>query len=76
MNRIVKEHYPAEKLPADLREGILGDRVTVTVTSEGSSTRRRTRAKRELFGAAKERATSIDEAVARVRELRDEWERE
>ncbi len=32
MNRIVKEHYPASKLPEDLREGLApGAEVTVTV---------------------------------------------
>jgi hypothetical protein len=71
MNRIVKEHYPAEKLPADLREGISGDRVTVTVVSEAGA---RPRAKRGLFGVAKERDTSIAEAVERIRSLRDEWD--
>ena len=35
MNRIVREHYPASKLPNDLREGIdPGSNVTVTVVAE------------------------------------------
>jgi hypothetical protein len=35
MNRIVREHYPVEKLPEDLREGIpAGEQVTVTVEAE------------------------------------------
>lgn len=35
MNRIVREHYPASKLPDELREGIDPDRaVTVTVVEE------------------------------------------
>ena len=35
MNRIVREHYPASKLPDDLRKGIDPDRsVTVTVVEE------------------------------------------
>jgi hypothetical protein len=35
MNKVVREHYPASKLPDDLREGIdpSGD-VTVTVVEE------------------------------------------
>jgi len=74
MNRVVKEHYPAENLPDDLREGISGDRVTVTVVSELAEASARPRAKRGLFGAAKERATSISEAVERIRSLRDEWD--
>ena len=74
MNRIVKERYPAANLPDDLREGI-DPRGTVTVTvvtepREGGQLR----AKAELFGIAKERNTSIREAVARIRSLRDEWD--
>jgi hypothetical protein len=35
MNKIVKEHYPASKLPLELREGIdPGSHVTVTVVEE------------------------------------------
>jgi hypothetical protein len=35
MNRIVREHYPASKLPEELRQGIDPDRnVTVTVVEE------------------------------------------
>lgn len=35
MNRVVREHYPASKLPTDLREGIDPDsNVTVTVVAE------------------------------------------
>jgi bifunctional DNA-binding transcriptional regulator/antitoxin component of YhaV-PrlF toxin-antitoxin module len=36
MNRIVKEHYPVEKLPADLREG-LGDATHVRITVENKA---------------------------------------
>jgi hypothetical protein len=71
MNRIVKEHYPAAKLPDDLREGIDPQgTVTVTVVTEGSGAQR---SKRELFGVAKTHATSVQDAVARIRHLRDEW---
>ncbi|MEX1060154.1 MAG: hypothetical protein WED13_03960 [Methyloceanibacter sp.] len=35
MNKIVKEHYPASKLPVELREGIdPSGHVTVTVVEE------------------------------------------
>ena len=73
MNRIVKEHYPAAKLPDDLRVGMdPDDRVTVTVVTEPPAVER-SRGKRSLFGAAKSRDTSIEEAVARIRALRQEW---
>lgn len=38
MNRIVREHYPVEKLPEDLRTG-LPPHVFVTVTVQAPSTR-------------------------------------
>ncbi|HEY5225874.1 MAG TPA: hypothetical protein VIJ06_03705 [Methylovirgula sp.] len=38
MNKIVKEHYPAAKLPEDLREGLdPAQEVRVTVTVESVS---------------------------------------
>jgi hypothetical protein len=76
MNRIVKEHYPAAKLPDDLREGIdPHDTVTVTVVPEAATGGLApARPKRGLFGAAKERGTSVEEAVSRTRSLRDEWD--
>ncbi len=42
MNRIVKEHYPASKLPDDLREGLApGSQVTVTIVEEQAQRPRR-----------------------------------
>ncbi|HSP26633.1 MAG TPA: hypothetical protein VLQ65_15815 [Saliniramus sp.] len=100
MNRIVREHYPASRLPEDLREGIDPAReVTVTVSVDehvenGSSltleqlveqlkaagytplppeeVERRMRSIRRITEAARGRNTSTDEAVARIRALRDE----
>lgn len=75
MNRVVREHYPASKLPDDLREGIdPGMMVTVTVQEEAA------RPSRELLvdlvrrAASEARGVSAEEAVRRVRELRDEWD--
>jgi len=100
MNRIVREHYPASRLPEDLREGIDPAReVTVTVSVDEHMERgstvtleqmvdqlkaaghtspppeeveRRMRSIRQITEAACGRNTSIDEAVARIRALRDE----
>ena len=100
MNRIVREHYPASRLPEDLREGIDPAReVTVTVivnddTENQSSitleqmveqlkaaghtplppaeVKRRLQSIERITEAARGRVTSIDEAVARIRALRDE----
>ncbi|MGE0501215.1 MAG: hypothetical protein AB7O76_09735 [Rhizobiaceae bacterium] len=77
MNRIVLEHYPASRLPEELREGIeAGASVRVTVEEES---RRPPLSREELLASlrnARKHATGVtlDEAVARVRELRDEWD--
>ncbi|WP_436642252.1 hypothetical protein [Microbaculum sp. FT89] len=74
MNRIVKKHYPASKLPEDLREGLPeGAVVDIEITVDESAVARR-RTLRDYFGAAKDRETSTEEAVRRIRELRDEWD--
>ncbi|MFG1398926.1 hypothetical protein [Roseixanthobacter pseudopolyaromaticivorans] len=87
MNRIVREHYPVEKLPEDLRDGLPAG-VTVTVTVEDEGGRRDTiepslrevarNPKRMTFAEARalaQRAMPIgDDAVERIRKLRDEWD--
>jgi hypothetical protein len=76
VNKVILEHYPASKLPDELREGIaLSASVKVTVEEE---TKRPLGRKQllELMRKAQANAagTSLAEAVARVRALRDEWE--
>jgi hypothetical protein len=81
MNKIVKEHYPASKLPVELREGIdPAGHVTVVVTEEAVDPRGKmtleeilTQAKRLRQDGAIQPVT-IEEAVERIRALRDEWD--
>jgi hypothetical protein len=76
MNKIILEHYPASKLPDELREGIaLGASVKVTVEEEANRPLGREQLL-ELMRNAQANApgTGLEEAVARVRALRDEWE--
>jgi hypothetical protein len=76
MNKVILEHYPASKLPDELREGIaLGASVKVTVEEEANRPLGRKQLL-ELMRNAQANApgTSLEEAVARVRALRDEWE--
>ncbi len=85
MNKIVREHYPVENLPADLREG-LGDGATVRVVIEvdaaaGAHAPERITVEKTLEQLEKLRQgrapdTDIAEAASRVRALRDEWEDE
>jgi hypothetical protein len=70
MNRIVREHYPAEKLPEDLREGLApGARVRVSVEVEATSA---ARAKlRDIRSRRRGTFGSSAEVNAYVRALRD-----
>jgi hypothetical protein len=87
MNTIVREHYPVEKLPEDLREG-LGASPTVRVileTQESETEKSGTSARRPFtleesldavrnFRAKDTPGVTMEEAVARIRALRDEWD--
>ncbi len=83
MNKIVVEHYPVSRLPADLREGLEASG-TVRVTVEeselaGSPLRGPSREeflaqlRDEKRGKRPEDGVSREEAVARIRALRNEW---
>lgn len=88
MNRIVKEHYPAENLPEDLREGLSpGERVRITIESEptGNLSEEADLARlldrpehvlslEEMLAMRRPVYSSIDEINAHVRALRDEWD--
>jgi hypothetical protein len=78
MNRIIREHYPVANLPDDLREGIdPGGHVTVTVVEEEQRPSREKLV--ELLEQSRLRSRSVgdissEEAVRRIRDLRDEWD--
>lgn len=88
MNRIVKEHYPVEKLPDDLRDGLPeGQTVTVTIENEAKPTldelhemvmgilaNPQPMTLAELRQMVGPRNVTAEEAVARIRALRDEWD--
>lgn len=77
MNKIVLEHYPASKLPEELRGTIALDAsVKVTVEEEAETSISREELIRLTRKAqARSRGTPIEEAVERIRALRDEWDR-
>jgi hypothetical protein len=73
--RVVIENYPVERLPDELRGGLDPShraRITVEDASVGPSIK--AARLRRYFGAAKHKNTSVEEAVERVRALRDEWD--
>ena len=77
MNKIVREHYPVSRLPQDLQNEI-GEAQYVRVVIEDNEARPPL-SKDEavaLLAEARQSAKGIstEEAVARVRALRDEWD--
>jgi hypothetical protein len=71
--KIVTEHYPAEKLPEELRAGLeSGQLVRVTVEPEAPQVARRPLS--SFIGAAKGLYSSPEEVLQSIRDLRDEWE--
>jgi hypothetical protein len=73
MNRIVREHYPAFKLPEDLREG-LDPSAEVVVTVEEVEKPDRIMTIDEIFAAREPPFLSKDEISRMIRAQRDEWD--
>jgi hypothetical protein len=79
MNKIVREHYPVEKLPEDLRAE-LGVARTVTVTIEPEVRSRQNdplvrQAIEQLKAHRARLPVTPSDSVERVSRLRDEWDR-
>lgn len=77
MNKIVRQHYPASKLPPELRQGLAPDAsVTVVVQEEVRKPASIEELRQQLLDYRKSltRKVTLEEAVERVRELRDEWD--
>jgi hypothetical protein len=79
MNKIVRVHYPAAKLPDDLRDAFPpGTTVRITLEPEQSMDRKSLREIREEIEAARRSGnwpkSTSEEAVARIRALREEWD--
>jgi hypothetical protein len=74
MNKIVKEHYPAAKLPEDLREGLdPAQNVTVTIATE-DATPEKPLSLKELFAMRRPPYRSLEEIMDDLRRQRDEWD--
>jgi hypothetical protein len=75
MNRIVKEHYPVSKLPAELREGLdPAELVTVTVALEVEQPPRKVMTLEEIFSARRPPFRSGKEIDESIQRQRDEWD--
>jgi hypothetical protein len=74
MNKIIREHYPAAKLPSDLREGIdPNSTVTVTVVGELAPPDR-VMTLEEIFALRRPPYRSKEEIDDDIRRERDQWD--
>lgn len=88
MNKIVRDHYPVASLPEDLREGFdpVGTvRVVIEVEERASRpdvpiAERKPMTGKDVVEAIRSYkalgrpSVTAEQAVARIRELRDEWD--
>jgi hypothetical protein len=75
MNKIVRENYPVEKLPEDLREGIdPKSKVSVTIAVKEPESPRRVMSLEEIFALRRPPYRSKEEIDADIRRDRDEWD--
>jgi hypothetical protein len=73
MNKIIRQHYPTEKLPPELREGLdPAAQVTITIEAEEAPKRRPTLD--EIFARRQPPFLTMEEIDRQVREQRDEWD--
>jgi hypothetical protein len=73
MNKIVRENYPAAKLPDDLRGG-MDPTATVTVTVTQEERPEHVMSLEEIFAARRPPFRSVEEIDTEIRRQRDEWD--
>jgi hypothetical protein len=74
MNRTIREHYPASKLPEDLRTGVdPSSTVTVTIVEEEKRPEK-VMSLEEIFALEGFRRRSAAEIDEDLRRQRDEWD--
>ena len=74
MNKIVKEHFPASKLPVELREGIdPAGHVTVTVVEEERPPEH-VMTLEEIFAVRRPPYLTASQIDGIIRRSRDEWD--
>jgi hypothetical protein len=74
MNRIIREHYPASKLPEDLRAGVdPSSTVTVTIVEEEKRPEK-VMTLEEIFALRRPPFRTAEEIDEDLRRQRDEWD--
>jgi hypothetical protein len=74
MNKIVREHYPVENLPEDLRTGLDPAKQVRVVIEQADEAGISLPTMTELQELRSKFKPAIDDPVERVRKLRDEWD--
>lgn len=72
MNKIVREHYPAARLPDDLREGFNIDG-EVRITIEQVEPQKGRMSLEDIFAVATPPYRTKEEIDDEIRQLREEW---
>jgi hypothetical protein len=74
MNKIVKEHYPASRLPEDLRAGVdPASTVTITIVEEAVSPRE-AMSLEEIWALRAPPFRTAQQIDDELRRQRDEWD--
>jgi hypothetical protein len=74
MNRIIREHYPASRLPEDLRAGVdPSSTVTVTIVEEEKRPEKAMTLE-EIFALRRPPFRTAEEIDEDLRRQRDEWD--
>jgi hypothetical protein len=74
MNKLVREHYPASKLPPDLREGLdPSGEVTVTIVQEEYAAERPLTLE-EILALRRPPYRTAEEIDSAIRRDRDAWD--
>jgi hypothetical protein len=74
MNKIVKEHYPASRLPEDLRAGVdPASTVTITIVEEANSPRE-VMTLEEIWALRTPPFRTAQQIDDDLRRQRDEWD--
>ncbi|WP_153483692.1 hypothetical protein [Segnochrobactrum spirostomi] len=77
MTRVVRTAYPVSRLPEDLRDGLPdGAVVHITIETESDAKAQPLASFSSLIGALPPIHGATEDAVAAVRALRDEWDRD
>ena len=74
MNRIVREHYPASRLPDDLRGDVDPSSTVTVIVAEEEQRPEKVMSLEEIFSLEGFRRRSAEEIDSDIQRMRDEWD--